>query len=113
MRTASSIASRSPPDAIRTIMGWPNRAGAAGLGRVLGQLPASCCARTDGTARNALLGTKASAKRIRRSAVVCAIELRLEPSADREWNREQRCEKETPCTKRVRGRRARRKKQKA
>ena len=46
---------------------------------------------------NALLDTKASAKRkIRRSAVVCAIELRLEPSADREWNRVQRCGKKTP-----------------
>eukprot|EP00964_Phaeocystis_antarctica_P116319 scaffold80253_cov87-Phaeocystis_antarctica.AAC.1 len=63
MRTASSIASRSPPDAIRTIMGWPNRAGAAGLGRVLGQLPASCSARTDGTARNALLRAGHEGKR--------------------------------------------------
>eukprot|EP00964_Phaeocystis_antarctica_P145705 scaffold111826_cov58-Phaeocystis_antarctica.AAC.1 len=94
MRTASSSASRSPPDAIRTIFGCPHRAGAAGLDRGLGQCPASCGARTAGEAMNALLGTKASAKRKMRR--VCAIELRVEPSADREWNRVQRCGKETP-----------------
>eukprot|EP00964_Phaeocystis_antarctica_P066209 scaffold39992_cov75-Phaeocystis_antarctica.AAC.1 len=88
-------------------MGCLNRAGATGLSRVLGQCPASCGARTAGEAMNALPGTKASAKRkMRRSAVVCDIELRLEPSADREWNCLQRCGKETPRTERVRGRRA-------